>query len=158
MSDVAELLSQNSLVTFRFYAQHASVSVSEAKKVLQEYADANKGKVHTTYLVGGMCKSEAVKKGMQYKLVAEDALDDAKAEFEQVTACHPYSLHAAPATSSEPLYILNQTQDRQLYDKLSHGPNCLLDNRWAAVKGPDVTMRKRKDRVHDAAPSAPAYR
>ena len=68
---------------------------------------------------------------MTYKLVQEDALDDAKAEFESVSACHVYSLHSQRATSSEPLYVLNQTQDRKLYDKvcaftlsLSHACPC----------------------------------
>ena len=57
MADVAELLSQHSLVTFRFYAQHNDVPVSEAKDALREYADANRGKIHVVYLVGGASKA-----------------------------------------------------------------------------------------------------
>lgn len=57
--DLSELLAQNSLVTFRFYAQHANVPVGQAKKLLQEYADANKGQVHVVFLVGGVLKGDA---------------------------------------------------------------------------------------------------
>lgn len=157
-ADVAELLSQHSLVTFRFYAQHAGVPVADAKEALTEYAAANKGKVNTTFLVGGTTKAEGQSTGaMAYKLVAEANLDEAKAQFESVSSCHPYALHAAaePPTSSEPLYILNQTQDRKLYDELAQGPNCLLDNRWASVKGPAVTQKSRRGAGRPAAPAAP---
>jgi hypothetical protein len=149
---LSQLLSKHSLVTFRFLAQHSELPVSEAKDVLQRFVDSNKDKVHAVYLVGGMMGESSV---IQYKLVPADNLADAKAQFDPLTACHPYSVHAAPATSGEPLYILNQTQDRELYEKLSDGPNCLLDNRWAAVKCPAPTIRERKAKPPPAAPPPP---
>ena len=81
---------------------------------------------------------------MQYQLVPEENLTKGKAAFEPVTSCHAYSLHAARATSGEALYVLNHGQDRQLYDDLKKSPNCLLDNRWAAVKCPAAVMRPAK--------------
>ena len=90
-ADVAELLSQHSLVTFRFYAQHAGVPVSDAKEALASYAAANPGKVTTTFLVGGVRKAEgddAASNALSFKLVPEADLDDAKAQFESVSSCH----------------------------------------------------------------------
>ena len=115
-ADLDSLLSKHSLVTFRFYAQHAGLPSAEAKVALQSYADEHCG-VHTVYLVGGMRKVEGRAGMLEYKLVPDEKLDAAKDQFESLTACHAYSLHAAPVTSGEPLYILNHTQDRKLFDE-----------------------------------------
>jgi len=159
--ELEELLSQNELVTFRYYAQHASVPVSRAKEVLRSYAEAHRpkkgvatdGVVHAVYLLGGSVKDG--NGAMKYRLVSEEHLTDAKATFEPLTACHIYSLHTAKATSGEPLYVLNQTQDRKLYDTLGKGPNCLLDNRWSSVKCAAAVVRKRKARAEPPAAVAP---
>ena len=153
---IDELLSQHSVCTFRFYAQHAGVPASEAKEAFQTYAEERQGKVHVVHLLGGVLKSAGVDGALQYQLVPDDKLEAAKELFEPVTACHPYSLHAQPATSGEPLFILNHTQDRKLYDKLEQGAaNCLLDNRWSAVKCPAATVKPRAPVRKAAPPPAP---
>ena len=93
-ADLAEILSQHSLVTFRYYAQHVGMPVADAKQALSEYAAANKGKVTTTFLLAGVPKGDTSR--TSYKLVAEADLDEAKAQFQSVTSCHTYSLHATP--------------------------------------------------------------
>ena len=119
MQDITKLLDVHSVCTFRFYAQHAKISAAEAKEALRSYAEANEGKVHVVHLLGGFTKGDS---GLQYKLVKEEQLEAAKEQFETVTACHPYSVHAAPATSDEPLFILNHSQERSLYDKVRNLP------------------------------------
>jgi hypothetical protein len=157
--ELDELLTEHSLVTFRYYAQHAGVPVSRAKEVLQTYADARTrtvDRVHVVYLVGGIPKSEGAngcagrppphgrrvegaldeschppplhrcaplrRSSMQYKLVPQERLNDEKETFSPLTACHAYSVHSAKPQSGEALYVLNQTQDRNLYDKVSAWP------------------------------------
>ena len=51
---IDELLSQHSVCTFRFYAQHAGVPASEAKEAFQTYAEERQGKVHVVHLLGGV--------------------------------------------------------------------------------------------------------
>ena len=53
---------------------------------------------------------------IKYQLVPQEKLEEAKVAFDSVTACHPYSLHSSGAQSGDALYVLNQTQDRKLYD------------------------------------------
>ena len=109
MSSVKSLLAEHSLVTFRFYAQEAGVPASEAKDALRSYAEAHPGEVHVVHLLGGVRKAEGGEGALEYKLVPEAELEEAKALFEPLTACHPYSLHATPPTSGEPLFLLNHT-------------------------------------------------
>lgn len=62
--DLDELLSEHSLVTFRYYAQHASIPVSRAKEILKAYAEVHRpkkgvapeGVVYAVYLLGGTIK------------------------------------------------------------------------------------------------------
>ena len=148
---LAKLLDEHSMVTFRYLAQHMGMPVTDAKDALEAYAKAHHGEVHAVYLV-----SAASESGLSYKLVAEEHLEEAsKGQF---SAIHPYSLHAKPATGSgEALFILNHTQDRKLYNALSKdGSNCLLDNRWSAVKCPQATLRPNKRPRASASPSAAA--
>ena len=100
--EVDELLSKHSVLTFRFLAQEAEMPVSDAKAALEAYAKENEGKCHVVYLLGGLLDG-----GLKYKLVPEDSLEAGKEQFAELTACHPYSIHAKPATSGEPLFLLN---------------------------------------------------
>ena len=58
--EVAELLEEHSLLTFRYLSQHAHLPVARAKELLQSYADAHRADgVHLVYLVGGVCRGDA---------------------------------------------------------------------------------------------------
>jgi hypothetical protein len=131
-----ELLSQNKLVTFRFLAQHAGVPVAEAKNALQKYADAHRGSAHLVFLLGGVRKTEKGDGPLEYKLVAEERLDVAKEFYAPLTACHPYSLHVAPAESGEALFLLNHSQDRSLYEKVRAPPRAPFAARAVRPLGP----------------------
>ena len=146
MQSLDDLLSHHSLVTFRYYAQHAGLPVTDAKEALREYADSHKGEVHVVHLLGGQRKTESGDGPLEYKLVPEEQLEETKELFEPLTACHPYSIHAKKAESGEKLFLLNHGQDRDLYDELraTSSSNCLLDNRWAAVKCSAATLRPKK--------------
>ena len=155
MQSLDDLLSHHSLVTFRYYAQHAGLPVTDAKEALREYADSHKGEVHVVHLLGGQRKTESGDGPLEYKLVPEEQLEETKELFEPLTACHPYSIHAKKAESGEKLFLLNHGQDRDLYDELraTSSSNCLLDNRWAAVKCSAATLRPKK--APKKAPAAP---
>ena len=141
--DVAEALATNQLVTFRWFAQQYDVPAEQAKSVLQSYAADHDGEVSTVYLVGGSVKGDDSGR-MQYKLVEATKLDETRQTLESTT-CHVYSLHSsAPrsAADGEALWSLNHQQDRAMYMKLGHESNCLIDNRWSAVKCSQAVVRK----------------
>ena len=136
-AQLSEALASNQLVTFRWYAQQYGVPAEEAKATLQEYVDANDS-LHAVYLLAGRVKGD---NRVQYKLVEAAKLDEAKQAFESVT-CHVYSVHAAKPSSGEAMWSLNHQQDRGLYAQLGRETNCLIDNRWSAVKCRQAVLRK----------------
>ena len=87
MQSLDDLLSHHSLVTFRYYAQHAGLPVTDAKEALREYADSHKGEVHVVHLLGGQRKTESGDGPLEYKLVPEEQLEKTKELFEPLTAC-----------------------------------------------------------------------
>ena len=153
---LAALLDEQAVVTFRFFAQHADISVMQAKEVFESYEQENKD-VAGVYLVGGVVKGDASGR-MEFKLVEKPGLDAVEALFEAPTS-HLYSLGAGAASkvTNDALYLCNQAQDRSLYEGLRRAPNCLMDNRWSAVKcEAAVVIPGRKVSTPSAAKTAPS--
>ena len=138
------VLDEQRVVTFRYLAQHHGMPVEKAKKALQAYAKAHAGSVHALYMVGGARGGDAG--GLEFKLVPEAEVEGAAADYEgSLLARHVYSLHAAApegASAGEALWSLNHGQDRELYAQLGREANCLIDNRWGAIKCRAAVVRK----------------
>ena len=125
---LAALLDEHSLVTYRYYAQHADVSVTDAKEALRAYHEANAGSGLTAiYMVGG--SRAGGNGGMGYELVPYDALDLAKERYES-PSCHLYSLGAPKALSNDAIFLLNHGQDRRLYEEVRARPLSRLWGAW----------------------------
>ncbi|EOD20169.1 hypothetical protein EMIHUDRAFT_242333 [Emiliania huxleyi CCMP1516] len=135
LEEIDAMLGEQQSVSARWYARRADLPVDEARALLKSYLSARAGSASGVFLVSG----EAASGGRVVRLAEADELERTRAGFASVTTEQLYSVHA-PALASdasrkyEPLASLAAAQDAQLYEEASGETNCLLDNRWAAIR------------------------
>eukprot|EP00316_Scyphosphaera_apsteinii_P023247 CAMPEP_0119311670 /NCGR_PEP_ID=MMETSP1333-20130426/23324_1 /TAXON_ID=418940 /ORGANISM="Scyphosphaera apsteinii, Strain RCC1455" /LENGTH=572 /DNA_ID=CAMNT_0007316105 /DNA_START=33 /DNA_END=1751 /DNA_ORIENTATION=+ len=153
--ELAALLDEQHSVTYRWYAQHKEISMEDAKVALQGYASkCDADGLYVVHLLGGITRAGR----QEFKLVSAYQLETARVEFSQLTTDHIYSIHVPRPESGEDICTINREQDTALYDQLRQRvetSNCLIDNRWSAIKCKAAVLRKPGDAFGGVAMPAP---